>query len=593
MCGIAGIFGKSDIETLKRMLSVLNHRGPDDEYYVSGADYCLGVRRLSIIDVQGGRQPLSNENEMVWVAQNGEIYNFKSIRDSLSSKGHIFRTCTDTEAIVHAYEEYGDKFYDVLQGMFAVAVWDENKKIGYLVRDRVGKKPLYYTYINNNLYFASEIKALLQIPDFEKKINFEALHYYLSYKHIPSPLSIYEGINILLPATILTYALNKELYTRKYWQANYSTNKYIEGLDEKQLSDELLRVLTLSVKKRLVGDVPIGFFLSGGIDSGLVTAIASVVADKKIDTFTLTYNNESTGKKTDRQCAKKIAKLYDTNHHEELINYPNFTEEFPKIISCFDEPFAGVTSTYFLSKYISKYVKVAITGDGADELFGSYLSHRLASTMNIDKNDWQWRYSLMVFSDIEKLKLYSRDVFINMEPYDTLAHLKRYFNDMTAKDSLNGILEMEFKSIFPDQVLTFADRLSMAHSLELRSPYLDTNFVEMVLMVGGDLKIKNGETKYILKKMASHYLPTEIVNRPKEGFIMPVTEWLYKDLRGYVNEVLSINSLNKHGMFMIDYVQTLIKDFYNSEYDYIKGNKILSLLAFQVWYDIYMNGVGV
>ncbi len=621
MCGICGIFGKADVETVRKMLRVLSHRGPDDEYFVQGTDYCLGARRLSIIDIEGGRQPLSNENGNIWVAQNGEIYNFPLIRERLLSKGHSFKSRTDTEVIVHLYEEEGEEFYHALNGMFAISLWDDTKKQGILVRDRTGKKPLYYLLRDGALYFASEIKALLQIPGFERRLNLEALHHYLSYKNTPCPLSIFQDIYALPPAHALLFRPGDGLKIERYWRASFSPDEAIDSLTEEQLVEELLRVLTGAVKRRLISDVPIGFFLSGGIDSGLSTALAAQLSTKQIETFTLTYpwEDASEGKRRDQEEARKISQLYNTNHHEEVVDFPNFSEEFPKIISCFDEPFSGVVSTYFLSRFISRHVKVALSGDGADELFGSYLSHRLAFPLHsygkfkengeavdadfvpyqndlgllgqlFEDKDWKWRYKLLVFSDSEKNRLYCPEIAETMCGYSTLEHLRHYFDSLTATDPLNRMLEAEFSFQLPDQMLAFADRLSMAHSLELRTAYLDTEFVEMVAKIPGRLKIKNGETKYILKKAAMRYLPMEIVSRKKEGFVMPITEWLYNDLSDYVRETLGHASLKKHGLFNTDYVQKLIDNFYNTEYDYRQGNKLLSLIAFQVWYEIYMGG---
>jgi len=621
MCGICGIFGKSDTQTVRRMLSVLSHRGPDDEYLVQREDFCLGARRLSIIDVEGGRQPLSNENGDIWAAQNGEIYNFPLLREQLISKGHSFKSRTDTEVIVHLYEEEGQDFYHSLNGMFAISLWDDAKKQGILVRDRVGKKPLYYFLQNGVLYFASEIKALLQIPGFERRLNLEALHHYLSYKHVPCPLSIFQGIHALPPAHALSFRHHDGLRIERYWKVHFSSDERTERLTEEEHVEELLRVLRKAVKRRLISDVPIGFFLSGGLDSGLSTALASELSTKQIETFTLTYPMEksSEGKRLDQEEARKISQIYGTKHHEEIIDFPNFPEEFPRIISCFDEPFSGVVSTYFLSRLISQHVKVALSGDGADELFGSYLSHRLAFPLYnyvkfketgagsyndfkpyqndisfleslVEKEDWKWRYKLLVFTDEEKAKLYSPELGETMKNYSTLKHLRQYFSCLDAADPLNRMLEAEFYSIFPDQVLTYVDRLSMAHSLEIRTAYLDPEFVELVAKIPGRLKIKNGETKYILKKAGVRYLPQEIVSRKKEGFVMPITEWFYHDLGDYVRETLAPDSLGKHGLFNIDYVQDLINEFYGKEYDYRQGNKLLSLIAFQVWYEIYMGG---
>ena len=585
MCGIAGIFGKSDVDTLKKMLSTLYHRGPDDEYFVQDKNFCMGARRLSIIDVKGGRQPISNENGTIWVADNGEIYNFHELRDNLSQRGHVFKTKTDTEVIVHAYEE-DKEFFNSLNGMFAISIWDSNKRQGILLRDRTGKKPLYYTHIDDCLYFASEIKALLQIPNFKRKINFEALHYYLSYKHVPCPLTIFEKIYSLPPASVLYYQ-DSWCKINKYWHPDFTPS--VEATEE-QISEKLIEILKGSVKRRMISDVPIGFFLSGGLDSSLEVALASQLTDKKLLTFTLAYKDESEGKKKDRQNARLIAAMFGTEHYEDVIDYPDLPSEFENIISCFDEPFAGVISTYFLARYIHKYVKVAITGDGADELFGSYLSHRLAYPLSLENGnkEWEWRYKMGVFTDAEKSLLYSPETEGITRHYSTIHHLKHYFDSLTATDPVNRILEAEFNSIFPDQLLAFADRLSMAHSVELRTAYLDTESVEFVASLPGYLKVNNGETKYILKKAALNYIPADIVNRKKEGFIMPVTEWFYGKLKDYVKSELSPESLNRHGLFHSFYVNELMDGFYNKPYNYRVGNKLLSLVAFQVWYDKYM-----
>lgn len=588
MCGICGIFGKNDESTLKKMLSVIPHRGPDDEFYIEGDSYCIGTRRLSIIDLEHGRQPLSNEDNSVWVAQNGEIYNFMDIRAALKDTHH-FKTNCDTESIVHLYEEYNEKFLNQLSGMFAISLWDTNKNIGILARDKVGKKPLYYFIQDNNLYFASEIKSLLEIPDFKREINPEALNLYLSYKHIPCPLSIFGGIYQIPPSHFLTYnSNNSTVKTERYSSYDFSASDL--GSEEKIINN-LICLLKISVKKRLVSDVPIGFFLSGGVDSSLITAIAAEVSPGPIHTFCLTYDMNSEGKKLDEEFAREISKKYHTIHHEEQVTETNFINTFPKIISHFDEPFSGVFSTYFLSQVIAKHVKVAISGDGADELFGSYLSHRLSQIMPAEADDWKWRYKLLNFTDEEKQQLYSDQIKQKMKAFSTMEHLKKYFTNLTATDPLNRVLEAEFNSFFPDQVLTFVDRLSMAHSLEIRSPYLDSDFIQYAARIPGKLKIKDGETKYILKRAALRYLPEDLVFRKKEGFIMPFHIWLRDNLEKYVRATLSENRLRTHDFFNETYIQNLLDEYFIKKHEHT--NKILTLLAFQIWYEMYMVQGGI
>jgi asparagine synthase (glutamine-hydrolysing) len=612
MCGICGIFGKSDVTILKKMLSVLAHRGPDDEFFVTGDNYCIGARRLSIIDLDHGRQPLSNEDASVWVAQNGEIYNFSEIQLKLERE-HNFETNCDTEVIVHLYEDFDKNFVKELSGMFAVSLWDSKKNRGILARDKVGKKPLYYYSEKDCLYFASEIKSLLEIPGFKREINFEALHYYLSYKHIPCPLSIFEGIKQLPPASILDFDGEKRVICiEKYWKFDFSAQY---GKSEEIIVDDLISLLKESVRRRLISDVPIGFFLSGGVDSSLITAIAAEMSPDPIHTFSLTYDDstDSEGKKFDEQYAREVSKQYATIHHEEKITESDFSRTFPEIIKHFDEPFSGVFSTYFLSYLISKHVKVAISGDGADEIFGSYLSHRLSqpiqdtndgktidiNALNLgpvktqaelkrfsEKNDWEWRYKLLNFSDEDKHQLYSSKIQEKTRNFNTMDHLRQYFLHLTATDPLNRILEAEFNSFFPDQVLMFVDRLSMAHSLEVRAPFLDSDFIHYAAKIPGELKIKNGETKYILKKAALHYLPEKMVFRKKEGFIMPFHIWLRDNLEEYVRSTLSKDRLNLHGFFNETYIHELLDDYFVRKTEHT--NKILTLLAFQIWYEMYM-----
>ena len=618
MCGISGVFGRPDIETVKRMMGAIVHRGPDDGYAVSGTHFALGTRRLSIMGVADGRQPLSNEDGTIWAAQNGELYNYPHVKQDLLHRGHQLHTHTDTEILPHLYEEFGDHLPEHIDGMFAVAVWDTKNQRGLLARDRMGKKPLYYYQSNDALYFASEIKALLLVPGFQRRINLEALHHYLSFKHVPCPLSIFEGIKILPPAHALEYQLGEEPRIRRYWNLDFSSNRESANWPEEELVEQLLALLRQGVKRRLMSDVPIGFFLSGGIDSSLSTALAAEISTTPIKTFTLTYSGDSTteGKEEDTRWARWTAAQYQTEHYEEKVEFSNFPENLRHIIQCFDEPFSGTVSTYFLASLIAKHVKVAVSGDGADELFGSYLSHRLAQSLaqfdqfratgnaelirpfpldQVDylsrlheADDWKWRAKLFVLSDDEKLGLYTPEVAEQMRSVGSAELLHRYFSNLTADDPLNRVLEAEFRTIFPDQVLAFVDRLSMAHSLEVRTAYLDTDFVTFIAGLTGNLKIRNGETKYLLKQAALKYFPQEMVYRRKEGFLMPVTEWLSGELEGYVREVLSKERLRRHGIFNPSRVRELVDDLYSGNKDYRQVNKVFSLLVFQEWYDLYM-----
>ena len=594
MCGICGFFGDGDRHAVGAMLDTLRHRGPDDRYTIAGEDVAIGAARLSIIDVAGGRQPLTNEDGSVIAAQNGELYNFPALRPALIERGHRFTTHTDTELLPHLWEEQGERLPEQIDGMFAIAVWDRRTRVGLLARDRMGKKPLYYWQHKGALYFASELKALLSIPGFERRLNLEALHHYLSYKHVPHPLTIFEGVRMLPPAHRLIYRPGAPPVVTRYWNLSFAPRNGHEA-EEEEVVEELLARMRRAVERRLMSDVPVGFFLSGGIDSSLTTALASEVAPSRVKTFTLTYDDEATtdGKEQDRRWARWVADRFATEHHEETIAVSSYPESLRKILQAFDEPFAGVVSTYFLSQRMAQHVKVAVAGDGADELFGSYLSHRIAAGAERlptegSADDWVWRSRLLVFGEEEKCHLYSGDVRASLKGVSTSDHVRQVFEELTARDPLNRMLEAEFRGIFPDQVLTFVDRLSMAHSLEVRSAFLDTDVVEYVASLPGSLKIRNGETKYVLKRAAARYFPEEMVRRPKEGFLMPVTRWILGDLQGWVRDTLTPERLAIHGLFEPARVRTVVDRLYEPGADYRDVNRVLALVIFQEWYEMYL-----
>jgi asparagine synthase (glutamine-hydrolysing) len=467
------------------------------------------------------------------------------------------------------------------------------------------------------LFFASEIKALLQVPGFDRRLNLEALHHYLSYKHVPHPLSIFEGISILPPAHRLVYRPGREPEISRYWSVPFGVADETTLPPDEQLVDRLLELLRQAVERRLMADVPIGFFLSGGIDSSLSTALAAERGPGRIKTFTLTYQEAATtpGKEQDRRWARWVAERYGTEHYEERIAFADFPASLRRILRCFDEPFAGVVSTYYLAQLMARHVKVAVAGDGADELFGSYLSHRLAGPLArypeyertgrrelirpfedqpawlaglAGREDWAWRHELSVFTEEQKASLYAPDVAAAMRGFSTREHLRRWFAASTTSDPLNRVLGVEFQTLLPDQVLTFVDRLSMAHSLEVRSAFLDTDVVTFVAGLPGRLKIRDGQTKWLLKQAARRYFPAEMVDRPKEGFVMPVARWLGRDLEWYVRETLGPERLRKHGLFDVDRVQDLVDGLYREERDHTYVNRVLSLIVFQEWYELYL-----
>jgi asparagine synthase (glutamine-hydrolysing) len=406
VCGIAGVFGKADPATVVRCWT-RSSWGPDDGH-LCGEDFTVGARRLRHHDLEGGRQPLTNEDGSVVAAQNGEIYNFPELRPTLLAAGHRLQTHTDTEVLPHLWEDHGERLPEYIQGMFAIAVWDSRQRVGLLARDRMGKKPLYYWEHDGALYFASELKALLVIPGFTRRLNHEALHHYLSYKHVPHPLTIFEGVRMLPPAHRLVYRAGARPEISRYWSLSFAPRDG-DVPAEQDVVDELLARMRTAVRRRLMSDVPVGFFLSGGLDSSLTTALATEVAPGRIKTFTLTYADTATtaGKEEDRRWARWVADRYGTDHFEESIAVTNYPEQLRAILRSFDEPFAGTVSTYFLAERMARHVKVAVAGDGADELFGSYLSHRVAAGAEAMAGtaglaDWEWRARLFVLNEEEK-----------------------------------------------------------------------------------------------------------------------------------------------------------------------------------------------
>jgi len=618
MCGICGFTGNSNEVILKRMTKAIAHRGPDEDGLYSDGKLNLGIRRLSIIDIETGHQPICNEDQNIWTVFNGEIYNFKELRRELEEKGHRFYTDhSDTEVIVHLYEEYDNNFVHKMNGMFAIALWDKNKDMLILIRDRMGVKPLFYTIINNQLIFGSEIKAILNHPNYSRDINYEAVYHYFTFKNIPAPLSAFKGIYSLLPGEILTFS-NGWINKKRWWKIRFDEN---ENYDEVYIKKTILGLLENATRLRMRSDVPFGAYLSGGVDSSTVVALMTRFSDKPVKTFSLGYEDELKNKEADLYYARKVSEAYKTEHYEYIMSYKELLDEIENVISAFDQPFSGTISTYFLTKLISKHVKVALSGDAADELFGSYLSHRAAQPMyhfkrfyeklkdnalNEEERDLfkpydigfledlyrrsggdevKWRYLLGVFTDEEKVQLLTEEFKTKLDHISSLRLFKEYFGNTTSKDPLNKMLEMEWNTQLPDQVLAFVDFLSMAHSVEIRSPFLDYRLVEFVATIPGHLKIRNGNVKDILKKTVEPLIPYGITNRPKEGFVLPIYGWMVEKLKHYSMDVLSEKRLKKHHLLNLEGVRDILESYYSGD----RGNagKVWNLMMFQIWWEKY------
>jgi asparagine synthase (glutamine-hydrolysing) len=600
------------------MTDVLSSRGPDEQGGHAEGGMNLGSRRLSIIDVAGGHMPLANERRDVWVVYNGEIYNFASLRAELEAAGHRFATRADTEVIVHLYEDAGDEFPRRLNGMFAIALWDARRGRLLLVRDRLGIKPLYYWARDGQIVFGSEIKAILLDPRVGRVLDPVALHHYLSFKNVPAPLTIFDGISALGPGELAAYA-GGELRLRRYWRIEAREDGPAEPAEA---AAGLRSLLADSVRLRMVSDVPVGAYLSGGLDSSSVVALMRPLAGERPKTFALVYREDFPGKSEDRRYAAEVSRRYGTEHHEQVMEAEALPARLGDIVRAFDEPFAGVVSTFFLSALIRRHVKVALSGDGADELFGSYLTHRLAGPIAhyrrlrqagmpaLDAEDrgclgeyadrldelerltadgaeeWRWRSRLLVFDEARKADLYTPAMRAAVGGASSAELLREAFAGCTAKDPLNRVLEVECRTLLPDQVLAFVDRLSMAHSVEVRPPFLDYRLVEYAFSLPGSLKIRNGVTKYVLREAVRDLLPPGILARKKEGFLLPLNRWLLFGLRGFVERVLSPARLAGHDLLRPEAVQRLVDEHYAGVADH--ATRIWSLAMFQCWFDLYL-----
>ena len=618
MCGICGFTGPARGDALQKMSGAITHRGPDEDGFYSDGLINLGMRRLSIIDPATGKQPIHNEDSSLWVVMNGEIYNAPELRADLEAKGHRFYTDhSDTETIVHLYEEYGDDFPHKLNGMFAIALWDKPRRRLVLVRDRMGVKPLFYRPGPGPLLFGSELKALLAHPDCPKELDRAAAYHYFSFKNVPSPRTAFQGIRSLEPGQFLSFQDGKT-NLRTWWSPAFVA----EGdADQVEARENILRLLTDAARIRMRSDVPFGAYLSGGVDSSAVVALMVQAAGGPVKTFSLGYEDGFKHKESDLFHARRVAKALGTEHREYIMSARELREDASEILSAFDQPFSGTISTFFLTKLISKHVKVALSGDGADELFGSYLSHRTAGPISrygalrekakagrltgeeaaalqpcdlgfLERlfessggGEAEWRFRLHLFGDEEKRRLLSPALLSGIGRDDSLDLVREAFRAVRARDPLNRVLEMEYRTQFPDQVLAFVDFLSMAHSVEVRSPFLDYRLVEYAAGLPARLKIRDGLVKAVLKDTVRPLLPEGVADRPKEGFVLPIFDWLGGSLKDWPAEVLTPERLARHGFFKREEVSTLTASLAGGNSG--EAGKVWNLMMFQLWWERY------
>ncbi len=607
MCGITGSFNFVDISVLKKMLSEIHHRGPDDSGYYSVDNCMLGIQRLSILDIELGKQPMMSNDQSIVLVFNGEIFNYLELKDELKSKGVKFNTRnSDTEVILKLYEFYGKEFLSKLNGMFGIAIYDRKKKKLIIARDRVGIKNIFYAYYNKVFVFGSEIKAILKSNLVKKEPNINSIFNYFSFKNITAPETAFKNIYQVLPGEVIEIS-SKGICRSKYWSLK---NKIIHKFDKVELREIILSTLKKSIKKQLRSDVDVGFFLSGGLDSSAVTYLSSLYAKKKIKTFTLVYEDKYNNKAEDKKFAKIISKLVGSEHYEFLITENNIFDNLNDALTSFDQPFGGVISMHYLAKEISKHVKVALSGDGADELFGSYIFPRIIKPIELLKNpsiennkalsDYEKiivnsnklneflnldyptiKNKLGVFNDIQKNNIFSKNL-INAK-LNTIQYNRSIFERIEKNDPINEALTFEFLTLLPDQVLSFVDILSMCHSLEVRPPFLDNDMVDLAFSIHGDLKINFNEVKYILKKSLESILPKELIYRKKEGFVMPIEELFINKKFNYISEVLAKRNLAKHDLLDYENVSNILTHYDSN--DFKAGQQIWLIYCFQVWWD--------
>ena len=628
MCGIAGFvesssvadpFGPDDSRDLiHRMCDVIRHRGPDDEGVLVSDGVALGMRRLSIIDLSTGHQPIHNEDKTVWIVFNGEIYNFRELRRELEAAGHRFYTSTDTEAIVHAYEEWGTAAMGRLRGMFGLAIWDTRARRLLVARDRIGIKPLHYAAVGGRLYFGSEIKSLLCAPDLPRDLDVDALDHYLSFLYTPRDGSIFQSVRKLPPGHLLTWA-DGRLRVERYWQL--PADETFEG-SETDASVALFDVLTDAVRSHLVSDVPLGAFLSGGVDSSLVVGLMAQTSGARVKTFSIGFDEPAFD---ELEHARRVANHFGTDHHEFVVK-PDAISILDRLVAHFDEPFADSSAipTWYVSEMARRHVTVVLSGDGGDELFGGYdryVPHprvvafdrygsgplrRVAATAALALphgsrgkdflrhvgRDNRGRYldTIRFFSADDKPALLSNDLQNRLQQPDPEARLARHFVRFAPLPWASQMMRFDAETYLPGDVLTKVDRMSMAHSLESRVPLLDNDVIAFASRLPAAFKIKDGRRKHVLKEVAARLLPRDLVDRRKQGFGVPLGVWFRGNLRElFADTLLSAASLGR-GYFQSAFVRRLVDDHLAGRRDHTL--RLWQLVVFERWHQQYVDAGG-
>jgi asparagine synthase (glutamine-hydrolysing) len=617
MCGICGQFNFAqnepvEPETIRRMTQTMVHRGPDDDGYLISGPLGLGFRRLSIIDLAGGHQPMSDAEKTVWVILNGEIYNFKELRAELEQHGYVFQTRSDTEVIIHGYREWGTEVLNRLSGMFGLAIWDVKKKRLVVARDAMGIKLIYYRLVGGQLTFGSEIRPILTAADSKPDLDPIALNLFLRFRYTPSPLTIFDGVRKLAPGTMLICEDGRCREERWY---NFTRTPFLDHKGEEEATEELLELYRAAVRRHLLSDVPVGILLSGGLDSGLLLALMNEQGGPW-PAYTIGYGETFAG--DELADAAETAKIFGARHVTVKLDQAEFERSLPKIVECLEEPIAAssIVPMYFVSQRARQDVKVALIGQGPDELFGGYKRHlgvyygewwRLLpkglrsafgfAVRRLPRNETLKRgvFSLGTedrmrrYQDVFSLTpagivngLFRDDLPGNGEGHELVDYWRELIPQMAHTDELGGFQLLEIRSSLPDELLMYADKLSMAHSLEVRVPYLDRTVVEYVQRLGADFKIRNGSRKWLHRRVCQNYLPARILKRKKRGFAVNVVDdWFRSSLKAGLSNVLLDESSLMFDLLKPEPVRNLLKAHRSGRQD---NHKLLfSLVMFEQW----------
>jgi asparagine synthase (glutamine-hydrolysing) len=628
MCGICGQFNPDGVQPdlISGMMDSVRHRGPDDDgLYVRGS-IGLGNRRLSIIDLPGGKQPISNEDGTVWIVLNGEIYNYRQLRSQLQDIGHQFRTHSDTEVIVHLYEDLGEQFVDQLDGMFAIAIWDENEQKLVLVRDRIGQKPLYYARSGASFFFGSEQKAILAATGRQPEMDLLAMHEYLSLRFISPPRTIFKGIN-KLPAAHILILKDGQIRTRRYWNLSFNEKLHLSEAEAlESLQDELRR----TVGAHLVSDLPVGSFLSGGLDSSMIVAVLAGDLKQEAQTFSIGVKESDFD---ERPYARIVAERYGTSHIEKQVA-ANLIGSLPTIIWHMDEPSDPIAACMYQAAWLaSQHVKVVLGGDGGDELFAGfdrYVGNRYINAYRLmpevlrrqlvspvlgrlpdsftyksmtQKLRWVHQLSLYStpaeqyaeatcffrFSHPAKHQLYSDRLWLELGEVNAADAIIGAYNHADADDDLDRMLYTDFMTRLPEHSLMLTDKMTMAHGLEARSPFLDHRLVEYLAQFPSDIKIGGGQPKHLMRKLAANYLPDSIVRRDKQGFMFPIAYWFRHDLYNFIENALMNSHFVREGLFDRSAVKQMLEEHRSRRADH--HVRLWMLLNLEIWHKLYVEQI--